>query len=100
MSVLSEVDESDHDALVLRYFSNEDLRSVGRALGVSEDTAQNRVSLALDKLRDRLTRLGVATTDAALSIVLSAKAVQAAPAGLAATISNVTALARTSALMA
>jgi cell division protein FtsB len=59
---------------------------------VSEDAAQKRVSRALDKLRDLLSRRGITTTAAALSILLSAKAVQAAPAGLAVTISSAAAL--------
>jgi RNA polymerase sigma factor (sigma-70 family) len=96
MSVLSETDESDHDALVMRIFKNQDLPSVSRALGVSDDTAQTRISRALDKLRARLIRLGITTDAAALSVVLSAKAVQAAPVGLAVTISTVAAIARTS----
>jgi len=92
---MSELDESDYDALVMRFFRNQDLRSVGRALGVSDDTAQKRVSRALEKLRDRLTRHGITTTAAALSIVLAANAVQAAPVGLAAAISTAAALAGT-----
>ena len=95
LSVLSETDESDHDALVMRIFKNQDLPSIGRALGVSDDTAQKRVSRALDKLRDRLIRLGIPTEAAALSVVLSAKAVQAALVGLAFTVSTVAAIART-----
>jgi RNA polymerase sigma factor (sigma-70 family) len=91
---MSELDESDYDALVMRFFRNQDLRSVGRMLGVSDDTAQKRVSRALDKLRGYLSQRGVTTTAAALAVVLSAKAVQAAPAGLAAAISSATALAQ------
>jgi RNA polymerase sigma factor (sigma-70 family) len=87
-AAMSDLDEPDYDALVLRFFRNQDLRSVGRALGVSDDTAQKRVSRALEKLRDHLTRRGITTTAAALSIVLSAKAVQAAPVGLAVAIST------------
>jgi RNA polymerase sigma factor (sigma-70 family) len=94
-AAMSELDESDYDALVMRYFRNQDLRSVGRALGVSDDTAQKRVSRALDKLRDLLSRRGITTTAAALSLVLSANTVQAAPVGLAAAISTAAALART-----
>jgi hypothetical protein len=94
-AAMSDLDEPDYDALVLRFFRNQDLRSVGRALGVSDDTAQKRVSRALEKLRDHLTRRGITTTAAALSIVLSAKAVQAAPVGLAVAISAAAALART-----
>ena len=95
LSVLSETDESDHDALVMRIFKKQDLPSIGRALGVSDDTAQKRVSRALDKLHDRLIRLGIPADAAALSVLLSAKAVQAAPVGLAVTISTVAAITRT-----
>src|SRR5262245_19278260 len=91
---MAELDERDYDALVMRFFKSQDLRSVGLALGVSDDTAQKRVSRALDKLRDRLSRRGITTSAAALSLVLSAHAVQAAPLGLAAAIST-TALAGT-----
>ncbi|HEV7925313.1 MAG TPA: sigma-70 family RNA polymerase sigma factor [Verrucomicrobiae bacterium] len=90
---MSDLDESDYDALVMRYFRNQDLRSVGQALGVSDDTAQKRVSRALDKLHLGLIKRGITTTAAALSLVLSAHAVQAAPAGLVAIISTAAALA-------
>ena len=85
---MSELNASDYDAVVMRFFSNQDLRSVGRALGVSDDTAQKRVARALDKLRKHLSHHGISTTAAALTTVLSAKAVQAAPAGLAVAISS------------
>ncbi|MCC6821505.1 MAG: sigma-70 family RNA polymerase sigma factor, partial [Verrucomicrobia subdivision 3 bacterium] len=92
---MAELTESDYDALVLRFFNNQDLKEVGRALGVSDDTAQKRVARALDKLRENLTRRGVATTGAALSLAISANAVSVAPAGLAATIATAAALAGT-----
>jgi len=84
---------TDYDAVVMRFFKNQDLRSVGLALGVSDDTAQKRVARALDKLRGHLSRRGIMTSGAALSIVLSAHAVEAAPVGLAVTISSAAALA-------
>jgi hypothetical protein len=80
---MSELDEPDYDALVIRFFKNQDLRSVGHALGISDDTAQKRVSRALDKLRGHLARRGITTTAGALSVALGANAVQTAPAGLA-----------------
>jgi len=86
-AVMADLSETDYDALVLRFFQNQDLRTVGCALGVSDDTAQKRVSRALDKLRAHLTRRGVTTTAAALSLALTANAIQAAPAGLTLTIS-------------
>ena len=84
---MAELSEPDYDALVLRFFKNQDLRSVGVGLGVSDDAAQKRVSRALDKLRDLLSQRGITTSAAALSVVLAANAIQAAPVGLAATLS-------------
>jgi RNA polymerase sigma factor (sigma-70 family) len=83
---LSTLSEPDQDALVLRYFENRDLRAVGLVLGVSDDTAQKRVSRALDKLRELLRERGITTSAGALSIIIAANAVQAAPAGLAASL--------------
>jgi len=86
---LDELDPADRDALVLRYFERRELRAVGAALGVSDDTAQKRVSRALDKCREHLSRRGIRSTATALSAVLSANAVQAAPTGLASALSAV-----------
>jgi RNA polymerase sigma factor (sigma-70 family) len=96
---MSSLSEPDYDALVMRFFQNQDLRAVGLALGVSDDTAQKRVSRALDKLRELLHHRGITTTAGALSIVLTSNAVQAAPAGLAATISTAAVLTGTTATM-
>ncbi len=81
---ISSLDEAERDALLLRFFKNQDFRAVGAALGVSDDTAQKRVARSLEKLRVTLKRRGVTTTTAALSTALASHAVQAAPAGLAA----------------
>jgi RNA polymerase sigma factor (sigma-70 family) len=89
---MAELNEADYDALVLRFFQQQDYRSVGAALGVSDDTAQKRVTRALEKLREALSRRRITASAAALSVVISANAVQAAPAGLALTISAATAL--------
>src|SRR5207249_8707096 len=90
---MDELDAADRDALVLRYFERRELRAVGAALGVSGDTAQKRVSRALDKLREHLSRRGISRTATALSVVLSANAIQAAPVGLTVSISTAAALA-------
>ncbi len=78
---------ADRDALVLRFFKNEDLRTVGTALGTSEDAAQKRVTRALEKIRAFLLRRGVTLSSAALATALTGSAVQAAPVALAGTIS-------------
>src|SRR4051812_33409641 len=78
---LGDLDELDRDALLLRYFKNQDLRTVGATLGVSDDAAQKRVSRAVERLRELLTKRGVTVGTSGLMVVISAKAVQAAPAG-------------------
>jgi RNA polymerase sigma factor (sigma-70 family) len=82
------LDEADRGALLLRFFEGNDLRAVGTALGVSEDAARMRISRALEKLRELLAKRGVTTTAGALSLTLTAHVVEAAPAGLVATITS------------
>jgi RNA polymerase sigma factor (sigma-70 family) len=84
---ISRLGEADRQAILLRYFEQRDFRSVGTALGTSEDAARMRVTRALDKLHSLLKRRGVTTTAAALSTVLSTNAIGAVPAGLAGKIS-------------
>jgi len=80
--------DEDREALLLRYFKNLDFRAVGLALGVSDDTAQKRVSRAVERLREFFSKRHVTIGASGLAVVLSANAVQAAPVGLAATISS------------
>jgi RNA polymerase sigma factor (sigma-70 family) len=79
---LDALPNDDRDAIVLRFFEKRDFRAVGQALGVSDDTAQKRVSRALEKLRGLLTRRGVTSTGAALSAIMLANTVTQAPAAL------------------
>ena len=85
---LDSLDDDDREALLLRYFKNQDYRSIGAALGVSDDAAQKRVSRAVDQLREHFSKRNMAIGSGALGVLLAANAVQAAPAGLAATIST------------
>jgi RNA polymerase sigma factor (sigma-70 family) len=78
---------SDRDAIVLRFFEKMDFRSVGAALGMSDDSAQKKVSRAIDKLRGLLGRRGVASTSGALASLLAMHSVEAAPGALAGQIS-------------
>jgi len=79
----------DRDALLLRYFEHRDLRTVGTALGISEDAAQKRVTRALEKLRILLIRRGVTLSATTLAAFLASQAVVTAPAGLAAAVTSV-----------
>jgi RNA polymerase sigma factor (sigma-70 family) len=94
---INELGDADRTAVLLRFFEQHDFCAVGEALGSNEDAARMRVSRALDKLQGLLKRRGVTTSAATLSVVLSANAVQAAPVGLAVsvTVSTVAALAGT-----
>ena len=85
---LDKLSQADRDALLLRFFEQRSLAEIGFALGSNEDAAGKRVKRALEKLRAVLTRRGITTTGAALSMVISAHAVQLAPVGLAATLTN------------
>lgn len=80
--------DGDRDALVLRYFQNRSMAEVASALGWTENTAQKRVGRALDKLRKNFARKGIVLTTTAIAGTLAANAVQAAPTGLATTIST------------
>jgi RNA polymerase sigma factor (sigma-70 family) len=82
------LDEADRSAVLLRYFENKSLREVGRILGTSEDAAQKRVSRAVERLREFFAKRGVSVGASGLAGVISANAVQAAPAALAVTIST------------
>ncbi len=85
---LDGLSDEDREALLLRYFKNHDFRAVGLALGVSDDAAQKRVSRAVEQLRDFFAKRGITVGAGGLAVALSANAVQAAPAGLAAAIST------------
>lgn len=92
---INELGEADRTAILLRFFEQQDFRAVGQALGSNEDAARMRVTRALEKLENFLKRRGVTTSAASLGVVLTANAVQAAPVGLAVTISTAAALAGT-----
>jgi len=79
-TAMAQLRETDRNAVVLRYFENKNLKAVGSALGVSEDTAQKRVTRAIEKLRTFFSKRGVALSAAALTTAIGANAVQVAPA--------------------
>jgi RNA polymerase sigma factor (sigma-70 family) len=87
-AALDELGESDRQAIVLRFFENESYPVLGARLGLKEEAARMRVSRALDKLRGRLARRGIASTATLLAAAMSAHGVTVAPAGLALAVSN------------
>jgi hypothetical protein len=84
---MHELKETDRDAILFRYFENRPFAEVGAKLGLNENAARMRVERALEKLRGIFAKRGV-TTATALASVISANAVQIAPANLAATLTT------------
>ncbi len=82
------LDDIDRTAVLLRFFENKSLREVGLALGTNEDAARKRVSRAVERLREFFVRQGAPVSLGGIAVALSANAVQAAPPGLAATLSS------------
>jgi len=64
---LSELSDSERDAVVLRFLRRQSLREVAQSLGTSEEAAKKRVSRALEKLRALLARRGIVLPVAALA---------------------------------
>jgi RNA polymerase sigma factor (sigma-70 family) len=89
------LDDTDRASVLLRYFENKSFREVGQTLGTSDDAAQKRVSRAIEHLREFLSKRGVTVGASGLIVLIAANAIQAAPAGLAATISAAAVLAGT-----
>ncbi len=81
------LDKVDRTAILLRFFENKSLREVGESLGTTDDTARKRVNRAVERLREFLSEGGVTVGASGIALALSAGAVQAAPVGLATTIS-------------
>ena len=81
-AALENLGEADRTAIVLRFLEQRNFRDVAAALSVSEDAAKKRVMRALEKLRLVFARKGVTLGLATAAVVLSAKATEAAPAGL------------------
>ncbi len=94
-AAIGELSDPDRDAVLLRYFKRKSAHEMAQALGISEDAAQKRVSRAVERLRESFAKHGVSVGASGLVVAISANAVQAAPGGLAITISTAAALART-----
>ncbi len=76
------LNDNDRDALMLRFFERKSAGEMGQALAITEEAAQKRVSRAVGRLREFFSKRGITVTVSGLAAVLSANAVQPAPAGL------------------
>lgn len=89
-AAMDELDASDREAVLVRFFQNRSFPDVADILRVSEHAARKRMERALDKLRAQLARRGITSTSAALGAVLANQTIVAAPATLAASIAGAT----------
>lgn len=87
-AALGELDESDRDALLLRYFYKKSALEMAAILGISDGAAQKRVRRAVERIRQLFAKRGIAVGGAGFVALLTANAVQSAPAELAASIST------------
>jgi RNA polymerase sigma factor (sigma-70 family) len=81
-TAMTELNETDRHAVVLRYFDGKSMRDVGGALGTTEDAAKKRVNRAVEKLQKFFLKRGIDSTAEAITGAISANAVQAAPVAL------------------
>jgi uncharacterized protein (TIGR03435 family) len=85
-TAMAQLGEQEHNAIVLRFYEGKALKQVGAALGTGEDAARMRINRALEKLRKFFARRGLTLSAALITAAVSANAVQAAPVGLATTV--------------
>jgi uncharacterized protein (TIGR03435 family) len=83
---MGQLNETDRNALVLRFFENKTAAEISSELKLTEPAAQKRVGRALEKLRRFFAKRGASSTAAIISGIISANSVHAAPAGLTKTV--------------
>ena len=84
---MGKLSDKERNAIALRFFEGKGFQEIGRLLGASENAAKKRVGYGLEKLRAYFARRGVVSTTAIIAAAISAHSVQAAPVGLAKTVS-------------
>jgi RNA polymerase sigma factor (sigma-70 family) len=82
-SALGHLGEKDHSAVVLRFLEGRNFSDIAAAMGTTEDAAKKRVKRAVEKLRNFFAKHGLTLSALAIAGAISANSVQAAPIGLA-----------------
>ena len=85
---MAALSRADRELVLLRFFEANDLKTLGVALGISEDAARMRVNRALEKLRTLLRRRGIVCSASALGTALGSEAVGTVPAALTASVTG------------
>lgn len=79
---LMELREPERQALMLRYFEEQNHLEIGKALGTGDDAARKRIEKALEKLTQFFRRRGYAVPAVATTAAALKAAAQTAPSGL------------------
>ena len=87
-AAMSELEEPDRTALLLRFFEKKSARAMAAQLGISDEAAQKRVNRAVARLRALFAKRGVAAGMSGLVVVLGTNAVQSAPSTLTLKVSS------------
>lgn len=82
-SAIGSLNNSDRDAVVLRFFYGKSMHEVGAVLGANEGATRLRLHRTMEKLRRYFEKRGIVSTSEILAGTISANAVQFAPLGLA-----------------
>jgi RNA polymerase sigma factor (sigma-70 family) len=85
---LSELRETDRQALLLRFFEHRTHRQIGATLGIAEDAARKRVDKALAQLTGFFQKRGYAVGSAAAAAAALHATALTAPSGLAAIVAQ------------
>jgi len=80
---MAQLSAKDHDAIALRFFEGKSMQEVGASLGTNEVSARKRISRAVEKMRAFFARRDVTLSAAVIAGAISARSIQAAPVGLA-----------------
>lgn len=88
---MASLGNTDRMVLALRYFENQSVSEIGRALKLNEETAKKRVTRALEKLRKFFHKRGVVLSTGVIAGAISANSVHAAPTVLVKTVTAVAA---------
>jgi RNA polymerase sigma factor (sigma-70 family) len=83
---MTQLGEKDRTLLALRFFENKSGAETAAALGIQEWAVHKRTARAVEKLRSFFSRRGVSVSAGVLIAAVSANSLQAAPAGLAVTV--------------
>ena len=84
---IEELNESDRDVVLLRFFERQSFSEISALLKISEDAARKRAERALDKMRAGFSKRGLTSTTAVLAGLLANQGIAAVPVGLSSSVS-------------